>query len=284
MERAEAMIADTRGRARSGRLRPTAQAALAAIMAAAAGIMLSADTAPIRLVGVSAQGNALVIEAAEPVAYSVSRPDVRTLLIEMRNVSVADARNEVGRHGPIAGVELEQATAVDGRAVARVKVSLTRAAEYRIRSARNIIRVELTPPASPRASAQPPVPMPGPVAFPAVDATSTPATTIDRVRSSSVGSTTVVSLGGNGYLGGARLTESEDPPRRLVLDFPNVTSSAPAETRIGSPLVSRVRIGLNSSSPVVTRVVMEIDPSATYSVERAGEDGRDLSVVFASGS
>ncbi len=66
-----------------------------------------------------------------------------------------------------------------------------------------------------------------------------------------------------------------------MLDFPNVTSRAPSQTAIDSPLVKRVRVGLNSHEPIVTRVVMEIAPSATYHVERAGEAGRDLAVVFA---
>ena len=83
-----------------------------------------------------------------------------------------------------------------------------------------------------------------------------------------------------GLLTPARVTESENAPRRLVLDFPNVGSKAPAQTDIDSALVKRVRVGLNSHEPLVTRVVMEIDSSATYHVERSGEGGRDLAVVF----
>ena len=63
----------------------------------------------------------------------------------MRNVSVSDARNDVSRQGAIAGVRLEQANGVDGRSVARVHLSLSKPAEYRVRSARNTIRVELSP-------------------------------------------------------------------------------------------------------------------------------------------
>ncbi len=43
------------------------------------------------------------------------------------------------------GVRLEQATAADGRPVARVHLALARPSEYRVRSARSTIRVELTP-------------------------------------------------------------------------------------------------------------------------------------------
>ena len=129
--------------------------------------IMSAASAPVRLVGVSSQGNAVLIEATEPVAYSVTQPDPLTLVLDMRNVSTADARNDVRRQGAIAGVDLEQATAIDGRAVARIRVSLTRRAAYKVRSARNMIRVELTPAATGLAASATapdlPIPMPVPV-------------------------------------------------------------------------------------------------------------------------
>jgi type IV pilus assembly protein PilQ len=117
---------------------------MAISVSAVTGIMSAAGT-PVRLVGVSAHGNAVLIEASEPVAYSVSHPDPLTVIIDMRNVSAADARNDVRRQGAIAGVDVEQTSAPDGRAVARVRLLLARVAEYKVRAARNMIRVELTP-------------------------------------------------------------------------------------------------------------------------------------------
>jgi hypothetical protein len=73
--------------------RPAAKLLIAASLALAGGMSLSAGSAPVRLVGVSAQGNNLFIEASEPVAYVVSRPDQLTVLLELRNVSVANAAN-----------------------------------------------------------------------------------------------------------------------------------------------------------------------------------------------
>jgi type IV pilus assembly protein PilQ len=107
-----------------------------------------------------------------------------------------------------------------------------------------------------------------------------PATAIERIRSSRVGDATVVTLIGDGHLAPARVTESDTAPRRLILDFPNVVSRAPGSTDIGSAFVKRVRVGLNSSQPLITRVVMEIDQSAMYHVQRDGDAGQDLSVVF----
>ncbi len=96
------------------------------------------------MLGVTTDGSAVVIEATEPVAYAVSKPDPLTLLIDLRNVTVANAANQVGRKGAVAGVTLEQTSAVDGRAVARVRLALARPASHTVRSARNTIRVELS--------------------------------------------------------------------------------------------------------------------------------------------
>jgi type IV pilus assembly protein PilQ len=91
---------------------------------------------------------------------------------------------------------------------------------------------------------------------------------------------TTVTLAGNGRLTPSALMESEEQPRRLVLDFPNVTPKMAPRTRVDSVFVKQVRVALNSREPLVTRVVMDISPSATYHVERAGTDGRDLAIVF----
>jgi type IV pilus assembly protein PilQ len=266
--------------------RPAAKLLVAASLALAGGMSLSAGNAPIRLVGVSSQGNQLIIEATEPVSYVVTRPAPLTLVVELRNVSVADATNVLERRDPISAVALEQAVPVDGKARARVRISLVRPYEYAVRSARNTIRLELTPairpatavpaPAAPtsppQASATPPAP---------VEADIAAATVLDRVRASRAAGTMTITLGGNGRLTPADVNEAPGEPRRLILDFPNVSTKAPAQTSLEGTLVTRVRVGLNSREPLLTRVVMEIARGATYHVERAGTDGGDLAVVFA---
>ena len=279
-------------------------------LAATAGIILSATAAPVRLVGVTTEGNTVLIEATEPVAYSVARPDALSLVVDMRNVSVSDARADVQRLGAIAGVRLEQASAVDGRALARVHVSLVKPSEYVVRSARNTIRVEVKgaarrsrgtratgvasasqhpapdgrrrprPSAATQPQASAPVKKAAASLEQGVESGSRSATLIERIKSSKTAGATTVTLVGNGRLAPAGVTESKDRPRRLVLDFPNVESKAPTQTAIDSPLVSRVRVAVNSHQPLVTRVVMEIAGTASYRVERSGESGRDLAVVF----
>ena len=265
--------------------RSAARLSLMATLALAGSIALSAGAAPIRLVGVSAQGNAVLIESTEPVAYSVNHPDPLTVLVDMRNVSFSEATNAVERRDPIAGVKVEGVTAADGQTIARVRVSLARPAAYKVRSARNTIRVELTPSAAkPAASA--PIAMPSAAAASAAPAprlappVAAAATVLDAVAATRGTTGMTITLKGNGQLTPASVSETPDLPRRLVLDFMNVASKAPAATPVESRLVTRVRVGLNSREPLVTRVVMDLADTATYHVQRAGADGRDLAVVF----
>ena len=153
--------------------RAAAGLCVAALTCGAGGMLLSADTAPVRLLGVTTEGSAVVIEATEPVAYAVSKPDPLTLIIDMRNVSAADAANHAVRRGAVAAVNVEQTTAVDGRAVARVRLSLSRPAEHKVRSARNTIRVELHG-AQGGAATSGPLPLPAPAVV-TVSAVDTPA-------------------------------------------------------------------------------------------------------------
>ena len=264
-----------------------AKAAIVMSLALASGLSLTAGSEPIRLLGVSARGNAVLIESAAPAAYVVKRPDPLTLLVELRNVVVADAANviQVDRRDAISAVTLEQGPVVEGLALGLVRVSLVRPAEYVVHSTRNVIRLELQQPvrAAAAAATLSMVPQPAPsmsLASAQLEADAPAATVLDRVRAVRTPSATTITLSGNGRLMPADVTESEERPRRLVLDFPNVSSKAPVQTMVDGSLVKRVRVAINSRQPLVTRVVMEVSDEATYHVERAGTSGSDLSVVF----
>jgi len=265
-----------------------AQAIVALLLALGSSLSLSAGAAPTRLLGVSAQGSAVLIEATEPAAYVVKRPDALTVLVELRDVSVgtASANVVVDRRDAITSVTLEQGVGDDGQTVARVRVGLSRPVEYAVHSARNTIRLDLTAPAHEVASDPPPVPGASVLKrnsadfAPAVEAPA--ATSIDRVRSKYTPTATTITLGGNGRLTPTDVSEVEGTPRRVVLDFANVSSNAPSPVSTEGPLVKRVRVSVNSRTPLVTRVVMEIAEAATYHVERAGTAGSDLAVVFES--
>jgi type IV pilus secretin PilQ/predicted competence protein len=261
--------------------------AIVVSLALGSSLSLSAGATPIRLLGVSAYGNAVLIESTEPAAYVVKRPDALTVVVELRNVSVASTAKPVleqHERDPIASVTLEQGTGDDGQTVALVRVGLSRPQEYAVRSARNTIRLELSGPTA-AADAAPQLPIPPTPRRGSLDtalaAVEVPAATmLDRVRSRHTPGGTTITLSGNGRLTPADVMEAEGAPRRLMLDFPNVTSNAPPQVSVDGPLVKRVRVSVNSRTPLVTRVVMDVADGATYHVERTGTDGSDLAVVF----
>ncbi len=133
---------------------------------------------------------------------------------------------------------------------------------------------------SPSAGAAPtPTPTPT-LTLPVTPIPAGTATVLDRVKTARNGGGVAVTLGGDGYLAPASVTESRDLPRRLVIDFPGVSPKTAAQTAVSGGLVRTVRIATNSRQPLITRVVMELAAGVTYHVERAGEGGRDLAVLF----
>jgi type IV pilus assembly protein PilQ len=248
-------------------------------------LVLTAAPGPARLVGVSAReagkNAALLIESSEPVAYAVSRPDPLTLFVDLRNVEAADATANVARTGPVADVTVERETSIDGKALARVRVALTSPATYEVHSARNVIRLDLAPASEDvPVTTAPAVSRATPAAAAADDTTERPATSIQKVRASYTRTSTTITLSGDGRLNPGALSEADEAPRRLLMDFPNVGFTAPAQTGVQGTFVKKVRVATHSHEPLVTRVVLEISPSAVYHVERSGPDGRDLSLVF----
>ena len=232
-------------------------AACAIATAVGGGLGLAAEN--VRLVGVSAQAAgraaAVLIESTEPVAYAVSRPDLLTVLVDLRNVSVADVADQVARKGPVTGIKLEQATADDGGAIARVRVSLASPSTYKVRSSRNVIRLDLEP-ETPRADAPLPELAPRARASADISAPTVAATLLEKIRASHTRTATTITLAGNGRLTPSSLTESDDQPRRLVLDFPNVTPSTAARTAIDSVFVKQVRIALTGrTGPFHARIL-----------------------------
>ena len=123
--------------------------AVAATVAADGSLETRAPAAPVRAelraVSTRLEGtrSTVLIEASEPVAYVTSQPDPLTVLVDLRNVRGGQMGGVLGPLPPVANVDVEEAVAGDGAPVARVRVSLAHAATHRVRSARNMIYVEV---------------------------------------------------------------------------------------------------------------------------------------------
>jgi len=202
--------------------------------------------ARLETISAEAQGRQLsvLLQLSEPVAYATSQPDPLTVLVDLRNVSVAGAANRFlpAASHPVAAVTLEESAAADGVAVARVRVRLATAVPYKVRSTRNVIRVDVegraaaarsTAPAA--RSARPGGPLAG-------------ATVLSGLRVTTDPNGATLTLAGNGRLPRPSRSLASDPPR-VVLDFPGVTPAVARETAVGAGGVERVRVALNGSAP-----------------------------------
>ncbi|MGH9140506.1 MAG: type IV pilus secretin PilQ [Vicinamibacterales bacterium] len=135
----------------------TATRGLALILSVAtAGALVNAAAPPdsraaVRLKAISARvgskGASLVIEATEPVAYTMSRPDPLTLLLDFRNVAGTEVANSVAADvkSPIAHVSVEAVESL-GAPASRVRIALSQPVAHHVRSERNTIVVDFDKP------------------------------------------------------------------------------------------------------------------------------------------
>lgn len=230
----------------------------------------------------------VLIEASEPVAYLTSQPDPLTVFVDLRQARTEglDTSALTAMAAPVSGVRVESATAPDGVPVARVRVALDRPAKHRVRSSRNLIFVEVdrdapTMPAAraPRALLEAPVAAAGERA----PGTSIPAlalaTRLTAVKPMALPAGTAIALTGNGRLVASKVEVPDETPARVLLDFEGVAmGNVPARTIVDQGDVQRVRVGVNSSDPLITRVVIDLAKKIPYTVETVGEE---LRVLFA---
>jgi len=222
--------------------------------------------------------SAVVIEATEPVAYVTSQPDPLTVLVDLRNVRAGGLALPT-LVAPVTAVHVEPSTDADGAPMTRVRVNLAHAAPHRVRTSRNLIVVEVDR-SAPAVEAMPDA---TPAARPsgAVDATE-----LRAVRASRRGGDVVVALVGNGVLKASSVSESQDAPPRVVLDFEGIAaaSAVPAVLGVDQADVTRVRVALNSRTPLVTRVVVDLKRKAPYRIDvtpaiRLGENRLEIKVT-----
>jgi type IV pilus secretin PilQ/predicted competence protein len=233
----------------------------------------------------------VLIEASEPVAYVTSQPDPLTVVVDLRNVKAGTMPAALGPLPPVSDVDVVEAVAGDGADVARVKIKLAYAAKHRVRSSRNIIYVEVdrgvvprepgTPGLQPEVDIAglkpgPAVPMAGLKPGPALHGETNigNATALKSVRAIDNG----IALTGDGRLVASSIEEAKDAPPRLLLDFPGISAKGvPAETDVRRGDIQRVRVGTNSVTPLVTRVVVDLAKKTQYRVE---EHENELHVLF----
>ncbi len=268
-------------------------AALAVTLTASGAVSRSeaaADTPALRSISSRLDGrvSTVLIEASEPVAYLTSQPDPLTVLVDLRNVQAGSLAGlpMAAMLAPVAHVTLEGASAPDGSPVARVRVTLERAAKYRVRSARNTILVEVdrvsgVPEATSPPTLAPKVPTAvkarvGAPAF-ANTAAREAATELRSVKAFELPTGLAITLSGNGPLVASSVEDARDLPARVFLDFQGVSAGrAAAVTNVNVAGIERVRVATNSREPLITRVVIDLARKIPYTIETVGEEIRVL--------
>jgi type IV pilus secretin PilQ/predicted competence protein len=232
----------------------------------------------------------VLIESSEPVAYLTSQPDPLTVFVDLRNARAEGlASQPLGdMQPPVSDVQVLRATAPDGAPVARIRVALARPSQHRVRASRNLIFVEVERGAGAALARVAPTLLKAPaivatsgrqeVAAAAPDATST-ATRLTAVRPLAFPGGTAIALSGNGRLVASKVELVADMPARVLLDFEGVAmGSVPSSTPVNQGDVQRVRVGVNSQEPLITRVVIDLARRIPYTVQAVGEE---LRVMFA---
>ncbi len=232
----------------------------------------------------------VLIDTSEPVAYLTSQPDPLTVFVDLRNARAGqlDGRELGAMEPPVSNVRLESAMAPDGSPVARVRVALAHPASHRVRSSRNLIYVEVdrdgvkaATPAVPfllrtPAAAQPETAQEVTGREPQ-DTARRLATRLTGVKPMALPDGTAIALSGNGRLVASRVEAVEDLPARVLLDFEGVgPGGVPPATLVDQGDVRRVRVGVNSTEPLITRVVIDLVKKIPYTVESVGEELRVL--------
>jgi type IV pilus assembly protein PilQ len=105
------------------------------------------------------------------------------------------------------------------------------------------------------------------------------ARTLTGLRATREEGDVLITLEGDGKLVASPVNVPDGAPPRLVLDFAGVAPKVPATTTVNAGLVRRVRVAQNSLTPLVTRVVVDLNGTFLYRV-RPAPDQRSLVVTI----
>jgi polysaccharide biosynthesis/export protein len=104
-------------------------------------------------------------------------------------------------------------------------------------------------------------------------------TELTAVRVDDGGSTVHIIIEADGPLPVPRIRELKSPDR-IVLDLVNVRPRVPAATPVGARGIERIRVGLFSSNPLVTRVVIDLLRPLPLGIDATGLDSGRMTLII----
>ncbi len=103
--------------------------------------------------------------------------------------------------------------------------------------------------------------------------------TLTALRTASGDGDVLITVEGDGKLTASAVQIPDASPARLVLDFAGVTPKVAATTAVNTGLVRRVRVARHSVTPVVTRLVVDLNGTFLYKV-RPSADQKSLVITI----
>jgi type IV pilus assembly protein PilQ len=218
-----------------------------------------------RLKTISARTNSgaasLVIEASEPVGYSLTRPDPLTVFVDFRNVSYTDVANLVQAtpKGAIANVTVESAESM-GAPAARVRIALAQPVAHRVRSDRNTVVVDFDKPSAKK----PPYVLPPQARDANADAKGT-LNAMEALRETAA--TTADPIAALGLDGGPSAASVPATPSAPATAAPAAPRGATTPVKAVNPLATRSNGAAQTPQPPTP-------PPATTTIDQPGRPGK----------
>jgi type IV pilus assembly protein PilQ len=218
-----------------------------------------------RLKTISARTNSgaasLVIEASEPVGYSLTRPDPLTVFVDFRNVSYTDVANLVQAtpKGAIANVTVESAESM-GAPAARVRIALAQPVAHRVRSDRNTVVVDFDKPSAKK----PPYVLPPQARDANADAKGT-LNAMEALRETAA--TTADPIAALGLDGGPSAASVPAEPSAPATAAPAAPRGATTPVKAVNPLATRSNGAAQTPQPPTP-------PPATTTIDQPGRPGK----------
>jgi type IV pilus assembly protein PilQ len=216
------------------------------------------------------EGSMIMLEGlADPVYTAFLHSDPPALVLDLASVEVADPGPPlVVYDGLVEQVSVSSFESGENDPTTRVEISLSAPAEYEIEPSGDGLALHLHASSAPADEAADDVdetvveswsgPLPEDVAsqeeMTPAETPPPPATALSAIQVSETSEGVLLHLEADGVIGATESFTLEDPAR-LVVDLPGLTSNMTAsKIEVGSPMVSRVRIG---SHPGKIRVVID---------------------------
>jgi type IV pilus assembly protein PilQ len=244
--------------------------------------------------GQDADGARLVLNADSPLFYTSYEPKPDTLIIDLPGVRPSDTFSTPSVSGNLVTALKVEPMLELGKTQTRLVVTHQPGLKYEISSqgrslaigfeeaavvaeasAPTVTATEVPAPPSTVTTAEvaPPAPAPAPAVHqpaPVAVASGEIARSLEKIEVSGSGTSATVVLLGDGVLKPADFTLANPP--RIVLDLNGVQSDIRAKTIAGAGPVLRARVSQFRTSPEkVARVVLDLDQSRPYTLERSGE-------------